>query len=196
MCYRLSRRLHLMDTRAARTVPATYNIVMQPLVSKGEIWLADGGLLAMAIGVLLRLLVGFALTRNNWLLDSQIIVGGLLVLLINLAGIYLPRALGGVPLFLGLLGWVYAASMPFRYFFLWKTGERAQWLVLTALGLALASFILRWLLARKWSAEIYGKGWAWIDNWASERSLRARVLAKKALVTLGYRRAREGGSGE
>lgn len=169
---------------------------MQPLVSKAETWLADGGLLALGIGVLLRLLLGFVLTRNSWLLDSQLIAGGLLVLLINLAGLYLPRTLSGVPIFLGLLGWLYALSMPFRYFFLWKTGQRPDWLVYTALGLAAVCFILRWFMARKWSAQIYGKGWAWIDNWAGERSLRARVLAKKALVTLGYRRAREAGGAE
>jgi hypothetical protein len=169
---------------------------VQPLVSRSEAWLADGGLLAMGIGVVLRILIGFVLTRNNWMLDSQLIAGGLLVLFINLAGLFLTRTLAGVPLFLGLLGWLYALSMPFRYFFLWKTGARPEWLVYTALGLAAASFILRRVMASRWSTEIYGKGWAWIDNWASERSLRARVLAKKALVTLGYRRAKESTAGE
>jgi hypothetical protein len=163
---------------------------MQPLVSKSEAWLADGGLLALLGGLLLRLLIGLALSRSIWLLDTQLIGCSVLVLGLNLAALYLPHSLSGIPQALGALGWACGLSLLPQYF-LWHTGPRAHWLVLASLILALVSFGLRWWMARKWSAEIYGKGWAWIDNWAQPRSLRARLLARKALVALGYRRSRE-----
>jgi hypothetical protein len=131
------------------------------------------------------------------MLDTQLVAGGFLLAAINIAGVFVPRAYAAVPLLLGLLGWLYGLSLLPRYLrWLWKTGSEApqpDWLVWGALGLALASFILRWWMNRQWSAEIYGKGWAWIDNWAQDKSLRARVLARKALVALGYRRARLAG---
>ena len=166
-----------------------YTRGVEPLVTPVESRLADGGLLALGTGLLLRLLLGYALTRQSWILDTQLIGCALLIIALNLAGLLLPRAYAAVPMSLGLLGWLAALTLLPRYF-IWHIGARAHWLVWGLVALALASFVWRWLLARNWNAQITGKGWAWIDNWAHERSLRARVLAKKALVALGYRRAR------
>jgi hypothetical protein len=164
------------------------------LVSSAESRLADGGLLAILAGLALRWAIWFVITRNSGLLDTQLITGGILLVLINLAGLFLPRSMAAIPMLLGMLGWVFGLSLVPRY--LWPTGGRPQWMVWGVLGLAAASFLLRWLLARRWSAQLSGKGWAWIDNWAKERSLRARVLARRLLLVLGYRRAHEVGAVE
>jgi hypothetical protein len=169
--------------------------VQEGLVSRAEKLIADGGLLALGICILLRLAVWYALTRNNPMLDSQLIWLGLLVTLYNLAGLYLPRTYSVVPQTLGALCWLAGMTLLPRYFqSIWRTGSRPDWLVFTALGLVVASFIARLITQRIWSGQIYGKGWAWIDNWARDRSLRARMLASRALVTLGYRRARQAAS--
>jgi hypothetical protein len=163
---------------------------VEPLVSKTETRLADGGLLAIFAGVLARFAIWFALTRSNPLLDIQLVAGALLVAALNFSALLLPRGMSGVPVSFGLLGWLYALTLLPRYFSLWQLGERPDSHVYGALGLAALSFIVRLVMTSRWSREIHGKGWAWIDHWAQQRSLRARVLAKRALITLGYRRAR------
>jgi hypothetical protein len=170
-----------------------HNPFVEPLVSSTETRLADGGLLAILVALALRWAVFMAWKHNSALLDSQLIAAGVLIAALNLTGLFLPRALAAVPMLLGALGWAFALSLAPPYF--WPTGERPQWIVWGALGLGALSFAARWWMLRRWSATIYGKGWAWIDNWARDRSLRARVLARKALITLGYRRAREAADG-
>jgi hypothetical protein len=168
---------------------------VQPLVTRTETRLADGGLLALLAAMLLvRYGVHLLLFRQPGLLDSQLVAGCGLLVLLNLAGLLLPRSLSGVVQTLGLLAWVYALSLLPRY--LWPTGTYARGVVYAALALALLSFVLRLVMRARWGAAIYGKGWAWIDRWAQDRSLRARVFAKQALVALGYRRAKAAGQVE
>lgn len=165
---------------------------MEPLVSQAERRWAEGGLLALLLLLAVRVIVLYALTRSPGLTPLHYIVAGTLVAALNFGGLLLPRSVGGVLIPLGVLGWLAAISLlpwPFRMLYPPRVGE--LWLVWLAVGLALASFALRFVLQRRWRGQLAGHGYAWIENWAREKPLRARMLARRVLIALGYERAKQ-----
>jgi hypothetical protein len=158
----------------------------QPLITRAELWLHTGGGLALLGAIALRCALGFLLTRDLWLLDSQLFWSCLLLAALRAAGCLLPRRYGtAASTLLGLLGWLLALSILPRYG--WPTGAWPHWLLLAAGGLLLAMLALYGLLRRRWLMQLRGHGFAWMLAWAAGRPLHARLLTRQVLRQLGYR---------
>ena len=160
---------------------------MQPraLAHRAELVLHEGGGWVLTAFALTRLASGLALEHVRWLLDSQVLACCLLLGLLQLSGTVLPRRMGYLAS--GLLGgfaWITAASFIPRYG--WPHWHAGPW----GLGIALSAFALcvlhRLARRRRWLGILSGHGYEWILSWAEERPLYARVLAKRALRSLGY----------
>ncbi|MCH7471790.1 hypothetical protein IIA79_02430 [bacterium] len=163
---------------------------MRPLVSRWEYAFHEAGAAALWLAILLRLFHSFRLSfdwlRDSWLLDSQLLAACLIFVLLNLTGCLLPRATGtGASYLLGGVAWAAALSMLPR--FLWPTGQLQAPVLWTVGGLALFSLILRFVLRRTWLAGLQGHGFKWMLDWAGERPLYARLVARNALKSIGYR---------
>jgi hypothetical protein len=155
------------------------------LVSRYEFRLHEGGALALWAAVLLRVGWGYAFTRNLWLLDSQIAAVSILLAALYTASSLVPRSYGSVvSTLLGGLAWLTAFSLLPRY--AWPTTSMADWLLVYAVALLLCAVLARTLLRRRWLRQLRGHGFAWMEEWAAERSLYARLLTLRVMRSLGY----------
>lgn len=155
------------------------------LVSRYELWLHKGGALALWAGVLIRVGWGYAMTRNLWLLDSQIAAVSLLLAALYLTGSFVPRSYGSsVSTLLGGLAWLTALSLLPRYG--WPTTQMANWLLVFAAALMLLTLLVRAILRRRWYGQLRGHGFVWMEEWAEPRALYARLLALRVMRSLGY----------
>ena len=157
------------------------------LVSRYELWLHTGGALALWAGAAIRVGWGYAMTRNLWLLDSQIAAVSLLLAALYLTGSLVPRIYGGyVSTLLGGLAWLTAFSLLPRYG--WPTTQLADWLLIYAVAMLLLAVLVRALLRRRWYGQLRGHGFVWMEEWAEPRALYARLLALRVMRSLGYGR--------
>jgi hypothetical protein len=158
---------------------------MQRPVLPFEIWLHQYALAALWGALLLRELIPLALYRQSWLLHGQLLAALLLSASAVCAALFVPRAYGlALNGLLGLLCWACALSFFPRYF--WPTAPRPLWQLALAGLYLLAILVLRAIYLRRWQMRLRGHGWAWMLDWAVERSLYARLLAWRSLRLLGW----------
>jgi hypothetical protein len=156
------------------------------LVSRYELWLHNGATLALWAAVVIRVGWGYAMTRNLWLLDSQIVAVCLLLAALYVTGSLVPRSYSAaVSTLLGTVAWLAALSLLPRY--AWPTTHLANWLLIYTAALLLLALLLRAVLRRRWYGELRGHGYAWMEEWAQPRALYARMLALRVMRSLGYR---------
>lgn len=151
-----------------------------------EIWLHHYALAALWLALLLRALLPWLIYHQSWLLHSQLLATLLLSALALSAALLVPRAWGlSLNGLLGLCCWAAAISYLPRY--LWPTTPRPLWQFGLAGAYLLAALLLRAVYLRRWQLRLRGHGWAWLLDWAAERSLYARQLAGQNLRLLGWK---------
>ena len=165
----------------------------RPLVPKHEYWLCEGAALAVWIALGLRAALNYLTTRHLGLLDSQLLAVCLLVASLYLAGSLVPRRYGMILLLpLGGLSWLAAVTMVPRHWW-WSASillraEQPWWALTTGGVLLLGALAIRLFSRQRDLGAIKGLGYRRILEWAEERPLCSRLLARRVLQGLGYRR--------
>lgn len=160
--------------------------MQQALVTRFELWLLIGGAWALWLAALLRTGWGYAVSRHLWLLDTQIAAGCLLLCVLYCVGTFIPRTYSAVAsLIVGGAAWLLALSLLPRNG--WPVTPLADWLLVYCGAMLLLALLLRAILRQRWLAQLRGHGFAWMQEWAAERSLYARTLTVKVMRGLGYR---------
>jgi hypothetical protein len=164
---------------------------MQRPVLPFEIWLHQYALAALWLMLLLRVGLPLLVYKQQWLLHSQLLAALLLSALAITSALFVPRAYGlSLNGLIGLCCWAAALSFIPRYF--WPTAPRPLWQFALAIVYLLAALLLRTIYLRRWTIRLRGHGWAWMLEWAEERSLYARLLAWRIMRLLGWREGAEG----
>ena len=156
-----------------------------PLVHRLEGLLIDGSIQAMALMAAGRLAMGYLVDGKLWFLQSQ--VAGLLLLasLINLLAAFLPRTFSFLAGLAGIIGWLAAASLIPR--FGWPREPLPKWQLYGAVVCWVVVQIVVAVLSQRWKKELRGHGFAWIEQWAAEKSYYARRLAQRYISVLAHR---------
>jgi hypothetical protein len=158
--------------------------VQRALVSRELAILCDIGVYALLAAALYRMSMIF-FAHHNWLIDSQMAGGALLLSVLTVAGCALPRSSGDPVMYLlGALHWLVAFSFIPRYF--WPTGNLSPFILWTAAGMLALALVFRIARQARWFSRMRGKGWQWIRDWAADQPYYARRQAQRALLALGY----------
>ena len=156
-----------------------------PLVSRAELVLHAGGAWALWIGLVLRLTLGYALTRHIWLVDSQLLAASIILTLLYVSGCVLSRPLGEpISYILGALSWLMALSLLKPYG--WPLAKLPLWLLCLGAALLLAALVYRFNCRRRWLRVIRGRGRLFMHDWAQSRPFYARLLVRGVLKGLGF----------
>ncbi len=163
----------------------------QPLVHIFEQRFHSWAVGMLLLAAIFRLAWGYLSVGSIWLNDCQLFTVSLLVACLLIGGCFVPLPWSYIiSVLCGGFAWLVALSLLHPTLWSQYAALRADlpdWQVVAAGIIAVASFVCRTVMQRRWRRELGGHSFQWMLNWAKGKPYYARMTARHAMLSLGYR---------